>query len=222
MKRFIAATTMLILALGLGGCARGLLDQDEMVYVAVGASDAFGVGAIPITNGYVFEIRDELENRGRDVALVNLGLPGANPDRIDNAVRIFQRTGVTADLVTVWVGANDLIAGVPVDAFADELDELLDRLQSSMEAFVVMANLPDLTDLPRFEDQPDPDVTAQRVADFNAVITAEAAERSIPLVDLFSIGIEDDLVSDLDGFHPNNEGHQRIADLFLDIILDEL
>jgi lysophospholipase L1-like esterase len=29
-------------------------------------------------------------------------------------------------------------------------------------------------------------------------------------------------VSDEDGFHPNDEGHQRIADEFLDVILPAL
>ena len=210
------------LSIGLSACAGGLLDEDEMVYVAVGASDAFGVGATPITNGYVFEIRDTLEDQGREIALVNLGIPGANTDRIVRALQIFQRTGVTADLVTVWVGANDLIDGIPVEDFADQLQSLLNRVQSGMEAFVVMANLPDLTGLPRFEVDPDPDVTAERVASYNAVIAAEASQRDIPLVDLFIEGIEDDLVSDLDGFHPNNDGHDRIAELFLAVIEEEL
>ena len=221
MRRLKAASSALI-AFVLVGCAGGLLDEDEMVYVAVGASDAFGVGAIPITNGYVFEIRDALEENGRDIALANLGIPGANTDRIDRGVQIFQRTGVTADLVTVWVGANDLIDGVEVDDFADELQQLLNRLQGGMEAFVVMANLPELTNLPRFQAEPDADVTEERVESFNAVINAEAEERNIPLLDLFAEPIEEDLVSDLDGFHPNNDGHQRIAELFLTVILDEL
>ena len=206
----------------LGGCAGGLLDEDEMVYVAVGASDAFGIGAIPVTNGYVFKIRDELEDQGRDVALANLGIPGANTDRINRAIGVFQRSGVTAELITVWVGANDLIDGIEVDEFDDELDSLLNRLQGGMEAFVVIANLPELTELPRFRSEPDPDVTAQRVVAFNQVITSAADERGLPLIDLFSEGIEDDLVSGIDGFHPNNAGHQRIAELFLDVILDEM
>jgi lysophospholipase L1-like esterase len=33
---------------------------------------------------------------------------------------------------------------------------------------------------------------------------------------------EDDLVSDEDGFHPNNEGHRQIADHFLEVILPAL
>ena len=222
MMKSMKAALALLLSLGVSACAGGLLDEDEMVYVAVGASDAFGVGAVPITNGYVFEIRDSLEDEGRDIALANLGIPGANTDRIDRAVRIFRRTGVTADLVTVWVGANELIDSVTVEDFADDLQSLLNRLQGGMEAFVVMANLPDLTKLPRFEADPDPDVTAERVTGYNAVITAEAGERGIPLVDLFSEGIEDDLVSDFDGFHPNNDGHHRIAELFLAVILEEL
>jgi lysophospholipase L1-like esterase len=42
------------------------------------------------------------------------------------------------------------------------------------------------------------------------------------LVDLYSEPVEDDLVSDRDGFHPNNEGHRAIADRFLEVILPAL
>jgi len=36
-------------------------DNGELLYVAIGASDAVGIGASPLTNGYVFKIRDSLE-----------------------------------------------------------------------------------------------------------------------------------------------------------------
>lgn len=208
--------------LALGGCAGGLLDDREIVYVAVGASDAFGVGAIPITNGYVFEIDDALDDQGRDSALVNLGIPGADTDQIRPAVEIFARTGIEAQLVTVWVGNNDLIAGVEVDDFAEELDRLLDLVQDDIKGFVVIGNLPKLDQLPVFRSDPDDDVTPERVARFNEVIAAAAGERGIPIVDLFDEEVEDELVSDIDGFHPNNDGHQRLAELFLAVILDEL
>lgn len=208
--------------LSLGGCAGGLLDDRELVYVAVGASDAFGVGAIPITNGYVFEIDDALDDQGRDTALVNLGIPGADTDQIRPAVEIFARTGIEAQLVTVWVGNNDLIAGVEVDDFAEELDRLLDLVQEDIKGFVVIGNLPKLDQLPVFRSNRDEDVTPERIASFNQVITNAAGERDIPIVDLFNEEVEDQLVSDIDGFHPNNDGHQRLAELFLAIILDEL
>ncbi|MGF1476245.1 MAG: SGNH/GDSL hydrolase family protein [Geminicoccaceae bacterium] len=202
----------------LAGCASNALDEDELVYTAIGASDAFGIGAVPITDGYVFRIEDALERDGSEVALINLGIPAANTDRINGAVHIFTKTGVRANLVTVWVGANDLIDGVDVDDFEDELEELLDRVQKGMEAVVVIANIPDLTELPRFQTEPDPDVTLERVEAYNDVIEEAADDRDIPVVELFAEDIGDELVSDVDGFHPNNAGHQEIADAFLVVI----
>ena len=39
------------------------------------------------------------------------------------------------------------------------------------------------------------------------------------VVDLYGEPVEDELVSDEDGFHPNNEGHRQIAERFLRAIL---
>jgi len=87
---------------------------------------------------------------------------------------------------------------------------------------IVAANVPDLTELPRFREEPDDDVTRERIEEFNAAIEEQAEEHDVLLVDAYREPIEDDLVSDEDGFHPNNRGHQRIADRFLAVILPAL
>ncbi len=38
-----------------------------------------------------------------------------------------------------------------------------------------------------------------------------------PVVNLFAVMVTDDFVAD-DGFHPSDEGHQTIVELFLDVI----
>ena len=87
---------------------------------------------------------------------------------------------------------------------------------------IVIANIPDLTELPRFRDDPDDDVTRERIEAFNEAIAEQAGDYDALLVDLYGEPVEDDLVSDEDGFHPNNEGHERIAEQFLDAILPAL
>ena len=87
---------------------------------------------------------------------------------------------------------------------------------------IVAANIPDLTELPRFRDDPDDDVTRERIEEFNEAIAARAEDHDVLLVDLYSEPVEDDLVSDRDGFHPNNEGHREIAGRFLEVILPAL
>ena len=38
--------------------------------VAMGASDAVGIGAFPLENGYVYQIRDGLKSRANEVVLL--------------------------------------------------------------------------------------------------------------------------------------------------------
>ena len=71
-------------------------------------------------------------------------------------------------------------------------------------------------------DEPDDDVTRERIEAFNDAIAEQAEDHDVLLVDLYGEPVEDDLVSDRDGFHPNNRGHQRIADRFLEVILPAL
>lgn len=220
-KRFPRAFALLVVLI-LSGCASGALDDDEFLYAGIGASDAVGIGALPPTDGYVFQIESDLEAEGKTIDLIVLGIPGAVTSEINELTQTFLRTGAQPALATVWVGANDIRRGISPSAFEDELDDLLSALREETDAFIVIANIPDLTKLPRFEDDPDADVTIDRVNDYNDVIAELADTYAISIVDLFAEDIEDDLVSSVDGFHPSNEGHAFIANLFLEVIRPEL
>jgi acyl-CoA thioesterase-1 len=205
-----------------GGGPGGMASKDTVLYTALGASDAFGVGAEPISHGYVFRIRDVLDARLKTVNLINLGISGAEIDRIADSARGFLQARGRPDIVTLWTGANDVIAGRMVGDFEPDLGNLLARLRADTNAIIVMANIPDLTRLPRFRARPLPTVTTERIRAFNAAIERQAASYRVPVVDLFAQPVETELVSDVDGFHPSNAGHARIAQLFLDTLLPAL
>jgi acyl-CoA thioesterase I len=193
--------------------------EGPLSYLALGASDAFGIGASPLTNGYVYRIDDALDQeRAQPVDLTNTGIPGALADEILQALDLALGIGIRPDLVTLWTGANDLTRGRPPADFAADLDAILGRLRQDTAALIFMADLPDLTALPRFVQEPDPDVTAERVAAFNAEIEGLAALHGVTLVRLSELPVEEELTSDLDGFHPSDEGHARIAEAFLQVI----
>lgn len=208
-----------LVCLGLGACAGS---PDDLRYLALGASDAAGIGADPPTRGYVFLIEDELEERVDDVHLVNLGIPGGDIAAIERALEGFLAAGQDADLATLWVGPNDVIRGDDPEDFEKDLEDILQPLREETDAVIVMANIPELTQLPRFVREPDPDVTEARVEAFNEAIARQAERFDVAVVDLHGEGVEEDLVSDLDGFHPSDEGHRRIAEEFLEVILPEL
>jgi lysophospholipase L1-like esterase len=209
--------------LGSVACASAPKERKiSFVYLALGASDATGVGAIPLTEGYVYLIKAELDKRMPGVALLNLGIPGARIDLIKEQVRVAAQTGVKANLVTLWTGGNDLVHGDDPRVFQQDLHFLLTTLKDKISKVIVVANLPDMTQLPRFRKEPSRNVTIERIRAFNQAIEQESRAANARLVNLFAEPVTDELVFDLDGFHPNNAGHRRIAQLFLSVILPTL
>jgi lysophospholipase L1-like esterase len=199
---------------------RDALDID-VLYMAIGASDALGIGATPVTNGYVFRIEDALEDGDTNVHLVNVAIPDGTVETITDAAQLALQVAPKPNVVTIWVGANDIIEGVALEEFEEELDNLLDELDGS-GATAAIADIPDLTELPRFRDNTNTNVTDSRIAAFNEVIHDQAEAHGMVLVRLSGEEVEDRLVSDADGFHPNDAGHARIAELFLEAIEPEV
>jgi len=162
----------------------------------------------------------ELKNHGRRVSLLNTGIPTADIPAIKKAAQKALKRDVDYDLVTIWTGANDCIGGGNVKEFEEDLAGILSRLRSKTKAFVVIMNLPDLTTIKKFREDPDKHVTKKRVAAYNTAITRQANKYKVPIVDFYKAAPGDMLVSK-DGFHPNNDGHQKIANLYLKFILPQ-
>jgi acyl-CoA thioesterase-1 len=225
MKTLRLVTIALVLAGLLGPVACGKAPKDRKITfidMALGASDATGVGAIPLTEGYVYLIKSELDKRIPGVALLNLGIPGARIDLIKEQVRVAAQVGTKANLVTLWTGGNDLVNGDDPRRFQEDLRFMLNTLKDKVSSVIVVANLPDMTQLPRFRREPSRNVTMERIRAFNQAIEQEARAANARLVNLSAEPVEDALVFDLDGFHPNNAGHRRISQLFLSVILPTL
>ncbi|GAK54055.1 lipolytic protein G-D-S-L family [Candidatus Moduliflexus flocculans] len=192
--------------------------RSRLTYAALGASDAVGIGAFPFDQGYVYKIRDGLTDFAEVVDLSNFGVSGERIKYIEET-ELPSAIAADPDVVTLWAGPNDIIQGADAATFEARLGRIFARLRQETSAVVVMANVPDLTILPRFIISPDPDVTADRVNAYNRAIARQAAAYQIPLVDLYSgnYAANIDYVS-IDGFHPSNKGHAKIAELYLEIL----
>ena len=217
VQRSFVSLPLLLLSVILAGC--GSSASGPLHYTALGASDAVGVGALPPTRGYVYRIRDGLEQQGRPVELLNLGIPGAEVGSIERALRTSLDAGNRPELVTLWTGPNDIVGGADPDEFEAKLRSLLQRLRNKTKAFVVLANVPDMTRLPAFVENPKRTVTTARITFFNAAIERQALAINAPVVHLYEQPFMERYVSDIDGFHPSNAGHAAIADLFMRVIL---
>lgn len=194
----------------------------EFIYVALGSSDVSGVGATPLTEGYVYLINQDLQQRIPGTFLVTLALPGARIDALIDQIRLAKHFHGEADMATVWVGANDLVHGDDPSRFQSDLRQLLRTLQSSVSRTVVIANLPDLTQVTAFRASPNPAVTRARVESFNRAIKVEAPYVNASIVDVFAESSPEDFAFDDDGFHPTKSGHRHMANLFRKVILERV
>ena len=214
---------VLLLSLCLSACSQVSQERKiEFVYLALGGSDVIGVGAIPLTEGYVYLINHDLQQRISGTFLVTLDVPAARVDALNEQVRLAAHFRGEADMATLWVGANDLVHGDDPSRFQSDLRVLLRRLQSSISTIVVIANLPDLSQLAAFRTTPNQAVTLERVKAFNRAIEVEAPYVNASIVNVFDESSPDDFAFDEDGFHPTKAGHQHMANMFRKTILERL
>lgn len=183
-----------------------------LVYVAIGASDAVGVGAAePAREGWVPVLHGRLPEGAR---LVNLGISGSLlRDALVQQLPV--ALDAQPDLVTVWLAVNDFNARVPLEQYSADLDHLLARLHAETNARIVVANIPDLERVPVYQAIPRALLQAE-IARWNATIGEVAARHGAVVVDLFPHGPEltghPELVG-LDGFHPSAAGYRRLAEV---------
>ena len=229
-RGYICGLSLCLLMLGSAACAsesRTLAGRSstsashqqsdkQITYVAIGASDTFGLGT---DNPYV-------ENWATDLAgllgpshihLNNLGIPGIT---VHDALHLELPIALDAhpDLITIWLGVNDIVANVPADRYAGDLNTLLARLRAnSPHARIAIANIPDLTLLPYFS-QTDPVALTQQVQAYNAAIASAAQRYQAILVDLtqqnYNLRAHPEYISSYDGLHPTDIGYLQLAKVF--------
>jgi len=140
-------------------------------------------------------------------------------------------------VVTVWLNVNDLIRGVSAADYAAQLRQLLHALRRGGQTQVLVANTPDLGQLPAYRAclpnapaggpscvipyglVPTPQAIAAAVDAYNTAISQAAKQEGATLVDLHlngtQIGQHPEWIS-ADGFHPSEQGYAVIAKLFED------
>lgn len=186
-------------------------DSGGLLYVALGDSTAQGLGASRPDRGYVGLLARRLQDAtGRPVRVINLSASGA---RVRDVVaeQLPKLTGLSPDLVTVAVGANDI------------RDYGIGRFRADVDALI--AGLPANTlvgDVPWFMHG-----GLGRRSDEAAAYVAQAAEAR----DLAVAGLHDatrrrgwpSMLTDFaaDWFHPRDRGYRVWADGFWEAIVSD-
>lgn len=165
----------------------------DPLWVVLGDSVAQGVGVASVDDGYVGRVARLLaQHDGRSWRVLNLSRSGAVVADVLEVqlprLRALQADGWHADLVTAVVGGNDL-RRTP-----------LDRLLAQVPALV--AGLPDGAAVATFPRG----IKPARAQAANVLLRRLAAERGLPVVDLWEATAPPFRGKYADGLHPNEAG----------------
>lgn len=186
-----------------------ITSSGKIYYVAIGDSYTIGEG-VAEAETYPVLLANHLQDEGVDIELVaNPAVTGyTTQDAISYELPVLEASN--ANFVTVLLGANDVLSK-DARAFQRNYALLLDEIQEKLpdKDMVILLTIPDFSVTPYAKTF---GYTQEEIRDaiiaFNAVIKAEASERQLKAVDLFSLsgGLEGNpemLVSD--GLHPSGK-----------------
>ena len=193
-----------------------------MRYVALG--DSYTIGTA-VTEAERWP--NQLVERADAVQLAgNLGVNGyTSADVIaDELPRLDE---LRPELVSLLVGVNDVVQGVPDAAYAANVALILDDLVARLPADrIVCVATPDYTRTPRGAEYGNPELQSDRIVRFNAILREACELRGITFVpEIFEISQrasdEPGLVAE-DGLHPSGDQYRRWVDAIAPIVEDLL
>jgi acyl-CoA thioesterase-1 len=198
-------------------------------YVALG--DSYTIGTALPRQGDRWPDRLVVALAGAPPGLelvANLGVNGfTSRDVIE--VELPRVAALRPDFISLLVGVNDVVQGVPQDAYrvnaARILGGLLELLPSNR---MVAVATPDYTVTPQGASYGDPVIQATAIRMVNAILRDLATDRAIAFVDIHDLSLRaaDDrsLVAD-DGLHPSGAQYalwvERIAPVVAGLIRPE-
>jgi acyl-CoA thioesterase-1 len=147
--------------------------------------------------------------------VANLGVNGyTSGDVIETELPELGR--LRPDFVTVLVGVNDVVQGVPEATYEKNAGHILDQLLAELPARRILAvATPDYTVTPQGAAYGDPALQAGAIRRNNEILRDLSAARGIAFVDIHDLSLraatDGSLVAD-DGLHPSGAGYALWVD----------
>jgi lysophospholipase L1-like esterase len=184
-----------------------------LAYVAMGDSYTIGTG-VQADGRWPDQLVAVVarESPPRLELVANLGVNGhTSADVIRDELSALD--ALRPEFVSVLIGVNDVVQGVPTATYERNVVEILDRLLQRLPANrLVTIAIPDYTVTPAGADFGDPERQHDGIIANNATMARLAAARGIAYVDIFDLSREAatdrSLVAD-DGLHPSASQYAR-------------
>ena len=175
---------------------------EPLRYVALGDSYTIGTSVAERER-----FPNQLVAREPRLELVgNLGVNGfTSRDLIE--VELPQLPALRPHVVTLLVGVNDVVQGVPASTYQANVIRILDELVRQVGADrIVVVTIPDYTVTPAGSDYGDPVQQSAGIRENNRLMSQLAAARGIVVVDIHDISLgaaQDRGLVATDGLHPS-------------------
>lgn len=182
-------------------------------YLALGDSFTAGTGSSP-ADAFPARLAERFRRAGCEVAVTNLAVNGYTTRDV-LLTELPQVSGPAPDLVTLAVGANDLVRGGDVATYRAALSSVFDALAERGIAARVVVTLPqpDWASAPAAADFGDPAALRARIREMNAALRELSGLRGARYVDL-SPTMEAQASAGMfapDGLHPTREAYDAWA-----------
>ena len=185
-------------------------------YVALGDSYTIGTATRGADERWPDQLVEWLGSRPPALRLVaNLGVNGyTSGDVIRDELPALD--GLRPEFVSLLVGVNDVVQGVPSERYRANAAAILDALLARLPADrILTVSTPDYTVTPRGADYGDPAAQAAGIRGVNETLRDLAVDRGIAFVDIHDLsllaGADRTLVAD-DGLHPSGAQYARWVD----------
>ena len=180
-------------------------------YAAIGDSLTAGVGASGASTTFPALLAEKIAaQKGMMAEVKNLGVPGATSFDILTG-QVLDATQYQPDIITLFIGINDMHNFVPIEKFRINLAAAIEALQKTTKAKIYLINLPYLGAKDLILPPYDAYFTL-KTQEYNEVIAAVAAEKNLKLIDIYDISSkafsDDQSMYCLDRFHPSDKGYE--------------
>jgi lysophospholipase L1-like esterase len=187
-------------------------------YVAMGDSYTIGT-SVSSADSWPSQLVARLDGRLELVA--NLGVNGYSTDDLI-AAELPALDDLHPEFVTVQIGVNDVVRGVPQATYAANIELILDALLERLAPTrIVAVATPDYTLTPAGSSFGNPAQQSAEIARFNDVLRVAAEARGIAFVpDIYEISrqvVSDPSLVASDGLHPSGAQYALWVDAILPV-----
>jgi acyl-CoA thioesterase I len=196
-------------------------ERAALRYVALGDSYTIGTSAAP-DERWPDQLVASLRGAAPTLDLVaNLSVNGyTSADLLRDELPALAR--LEPGFVSVLIGVNDVVQGVPAATYEEHVAAILDALLERLPAArIVTVATPDYTVTPAGSDYGDPDRQHAGIVASNATMERLATGRGIAFVDTFDLSlraVHDRTLVAADGLHPSGAQYALWVDRILPVV----